>query len=69
MKVLFVAGFGPIVGDVSASRRLYGESLGVRFKEERRGIPPTPSRWKAQDLCALASRAGRAILLRPRDFA
>jgi len=34
LKVLFVAGFGPIVGDVSASRRLYSETLGIRFKEE-----------------------------------
>lgn len=34
LKVLFVAGFGPIVGDVAASRRLYGDSLGIRFKEE-----------------------------------
>jgi|SRR5690349_9986855 catechol 2,3-dioxygenase-like lactoylglutathione lyase family enzyme len=34
LKILFVAGFGPIVRDVGASRRLYGESLGIRFKEE-----------------------------------
>ena len=29
MKVLFVAGFGPIVGDMEMSRRLYGEALGL----------------------------------------
>ena len=34
LKILFVAGFGPIVEDVSASRRLYSEGLGIRFKEE-----------------------------------
>ena len=34
LKILFVAGFGPIVRDVAVSRRLYGESLGIRFKEE-----------------------------------
>ena len=34
LKILFVAGFGPIVRDVAASRKLYGESLGIRFKEE-----------------------------------
>jgi hypothetical protein len=36
-KVLFVAGFGPIVREASASRRLYGEALGIRFKEETGG--------------------------------
>jgi hypothetical protein len=34
MKVMFIAGFGPIASDVSASRRLYEEALGVRFKVE-----------------------------------
>ncbi len=34
VKVLFVAGFGPIVRDVEAGRRLYSESLGIKFKEE-----------------------------------
>src|SRR5690348_7412038 len=33
-KVLFLTGFGPIVGDVAASRKLYSESLGIQFKEE-----------------------------------
>ena len=37
VKVLFVAGFGPIVRDDPASRRLYGEALGIRFKEETGG--------------------------------
>ena len=34
LKVLFVTGFGPIVRDVSASRRLYSESLGIDFTQE-----------------------------------
>jgi len=34
IKILFVAGFGPIVGDMSESRKLYGEVLGIPFKEE-----------------------------------
>jgi catechol 2,3-dioxygenase-like lactoylglutathione lyase family enzyme len=34
VKVLFVAGFGPIVADVDAGRRLYSEILGIKFKEE-----------------------------------
>jgi catechol 2,3-dioxygenase-like lactoylglutathione lyase family enzyme len=35
VKVLFIAGFGPIVRDTAASRRLYGEALGIRFTEEK----------------------------------
>jgi hypothetical protein len=34
VKVLFVAGFGPIVRDADESRKLYEEVLGIRFKEE-----------------------------------
>ena len=37
VKVLFVAGFGPIVREAAASRRLYSEALGIRLKEETGG--------------------------------
>src|SRR5438552_14440501 len=37
IKVLFVAGFGPIVRDTIQSRKLYCEVLGVPFKEESGG--------------------------------
>jgi hypothetical protein len=37
IKVLFVAGFGPIVRDRVASRKLYGETLNISFKEEQGG--------------------------------
>jgi hypothetical protein len=37
IKVLFIAGFGPIVGDAEASRALYGRILGIPFKEESDG--------------------------------
>ena len=37
VKVLFVAGFGPIVGDAAASRKLYVQALGIGFKEETGG--------------------------------
>ena len=37
VKGLFVAGFGPIVREPVASRRLYSEALGIRFKEETGG--------------------------------
>ncbi len=34
IHVLFIAGFGPIVRDAAASRALYGQTLGIGFKEE-----------------------------------
>src|SRR6266480_5329967 len=37
VKVLFIAGFGPIVCDVTASRKLYSQFLGIGFKEEDGG--------------------------------
>ena len=37
IEVLFVAGFGPIVREMSTSRKLYSEALGIRFKEESDG--------------------------------
>ncbi|HEY8089802.1 MAG TPA: VOC family protein [Polyangiaceae bacterium] len=37
VKVLFVTGFGPVVREAAASRRLYGEALGIRFTEETGG--------------------------------
>ena len=32
MKVLFVAGFGPIVSNMQANRAFYGEALGLPFE-------------------------------------
>ena len=34
MKVLFVAGFGPIASDMGAARRLYQQTLGLAFEED-----------------------------------
>ena len=34
MKVLFVAGFGPVTDDVNASKRLYEETMGIPFKTD-----------------------------------
>jgi predicted enzyme related to lactoylglutathione lyase len=34
MKVLFIAGFGPIAADVEESRSLYEDALGIAFKVE-----------------------------------
>jgi len=37
VKVLFIAGFGPIVCDAAASRKLYNQNLDISFKEESGG--------------------------------
>ncbi|MGC2033206.1 MAG: VOC family protein [Steroidobacteraceae bacterium] len=37
IKVLFVAGFGPIVRETASSRKLYSDALGIPFKEESGG--------------------------------
>jgi len=37
VRVLFIAGFGPIVRDAGASRNLYNQTLGINFKEEKGG--------------------------------
>ena len=37
VKVLFIAGFGPIVREATASRKLYRQILGISFKEEDGG--------------------------------
>jgi hypothetical protein len=37
VEVLFIAGFGPIVRDPAPSLQLYGQALGVDFKEEAGG--------------------------------
>lgn len=42
-RILFIAGFGPIVPDGGASRNLYGDVLGIRFKEETGGYLHTES--------------------------
>jgi len=34
LKVLFIAGFGPIASEVEESRRLYADALGIEFKVE-----------------------------------
>jgi hypothetical protein len=34
VKILFVAGFGPIVRDTGESRKLYGEAPGIPYKAE-----------------------------------
>jgi Glyoxalase/Bleomycin resistance protein/Dioxygenase superfamily len=37
VKILFIAGFGPIVRDAAASHKLYADDLGLAFKAESGG--------------------------------
>lgn len=37
IKILFIAGFGPVVRETAQSRKLYSELLGIPFKEESDG--------------------------------
>ena len=37
IRVLFIAGFGPIVRDAEESRKLYRDVLGIPFKQEADG--------------------------------
>jgi hypothetical protein len=37
VKILFIAGFGPIVRDTGESRNLYNDVVGIPFKEETDG--------------------------------
>jgi hypothetical protein len=42
-KVLFIAGFGPIVRDTAPTRKLYAADLAIPFKEEAEGYLHTES--------------------------
>jgi catechol 2,3-dioxygenase-like lactoylglutathione lyase family enzyme len=44
MKIRFVAGFGPIVREVEASRAFWGAGLGIKLEE------PVPNYWTNDDL-------------------
>lgn len=37
VRIAFIAGFGPIIKDSAASRKLYGQILNIPFKEEKDG--------------------------------
>jgi catechol 2,3-dioxygenase-like lactoylglutathione lyase family enzyme len=44
MQIQFVAGFGPIVRDIDASRQFWGEDLGIALEEA------APQYWTSDDL-------------------
>ncbi|MGB6176703.1 MAG: hypothetical protein WBF43_10305 [Methylocella sp.] len=41
IKVLLIAGFGPVVRETAESRKFYGEVLGIPFREESGGYHHT----------------------------
>src|SRR5215813_13569529 len=43
IRVLFIAGFGPVVRDATPAWKLYGATLGISFKEENGGYLHTES--------------------------
>jgi hypothetical protein len=49
IKILFIAGFGPIVRDADASRKLYVKALEIPFKEESGGYLHTDALQGAKE--------------------
>jgi Glyoxalase-like domain len=49
IRVLFIAGFGPIVRDVDAGRKLYAKALEIPFKEESGGYLHTDALQGAKE--------------------
>jgi len=48
-KILFIAGFGPVVRDMDASRKLYAGALEIPFKEETGGYLHTSALQGAKE--------------------
>lgn len=48
-RILFIAGFGPIVRDTDASRKLYAKALDISFKEEKGGYLHTDALQGAKE--------------------
>jgi hypothetical protein len=49
IRILFIAGFGPIVRDRDTSRKLYAEALDIPFKEESGGYLHTDALQGAKE--------------------
>ena len=63
IKVLFIAGFGPIVRDASVSRKLYNQILGIGFKEEDGDYLHTETLERRKDFCSVAAFTSRTVML------
>jgi len=69
LKVLFIAGFGPIVRDTGESRKLYRDALGIPFKEEPDGYLTHRGRSRREEFCPMAAFSGSAVLFWQRLLA
>jgi hypothetical protein len=69
IKILFIAGFGPIVRETAKSRKLYSELLGIPFKEENDGYLHTEAMKGAKNFCPVAAFSGGAIMFWQRFLA
>ena len=61
LKVLFIAGFGPMVRDTGESRELYRDFLGIPFKEEPDGYLHS---YREPDGSSATGREGGILLRR-----
>jgi hypothetical protein len=69
VKVLFIAGFGPIVRDTGESRKLYGDALAICFKEEGGGYLHSEAVPGAKSFALWPLSQGGAVLLWKRFLA
>jgi len=75
IRILFIAGFGPIVHDKDSSRKLYVKALDIPFKEESGGYLHTNALQGAKEFAlwplsqaaesCLVTAPGRIVCRRP----
>lgn len=78
MKILFVAGFGPVVRDIAASRSLYRDALGIPFEGDENDYLHTGgldgcrhlALWRLEDAAesCFGTRAWPAELAAPQGW-
>ena len=69
LKVLFIAGFGPIADDAGESRKLYRDVAGISFKEETGGYLHTEALPGAKSFALWPLSQGGAVLFWQRHLA
>jgi hypothetical protein len=62
IKVLFIAGFGPIVSEASASRKLYNQILGIGFKRREWRLSSYRGSAGCKNFRSVAAFASSAVL-------
>ena len=69
VKVLFIAGCGPIVRDTGESRKLYLDVLGIPFKQETDGYLHSEAVPGAKSFALWPLSQGGAVLFWQRHLA